>query len=519
MLLTATILIPSCEAASGDFQLATSRGVTVNANVIAVLPGGSATMEADTRSFVAAFEGLAGTFTLYEWNDTVVPGTRQSIDRESTTPIEVVDARVSWTTEHEAPSMRVAVWDGEVRVRGETEDEGRVAALGRPALREQHTPTEGTPLERGRPRFVPIEWRADWYAVGTVAADRQPMDPFPQVTGARLDVQGRATFLLHGGNVTITDASGNPRSLRLGTWEERSGPLAPALGSAKNAYLEFNGTLARSDVPLGERWGVAGPTIQYLLDGEARFEDAAGTATVDGRERSFTRASVRAAYDGSMLAAPALVGSDKYSGSGNMRSFIVDGEALVAPAPGKIAPTAATLSLALLVLLALTKWGQMALANGAAAFYTRLTTSDIVTHPRRRAILDAVTAQPGIHLRELHRRAGGAWGPFTFHLGVLTRASLVRVAREGSYSVVLPAGPAREGGGPFIPNAVARAIYEALPADGSASPLPDVARAIGRSRELVAYHARSLEARELVARERLADGRMGLRRAVLAPKA
>lgn len=82
---------------------------------------------------------------------------------------------------------------------------------------------------------------------------------------------------------------------------------------------------------------------------------------------------------------------------------------------------------------------------GVQVLFTRLTESRALTHPGRRSILDAVTANPGISVGGLARLLGKARPPVDYHVRVLARHRLLVRRRYGGTTALFP------------PDAIARA--------------------------------------------------------------
>ena len=500
---------PSALAAPGALDLASDAPLALDGRLVATLERGLATMEPGVRTFDASLSGLEGKVTLYTWQETATDLATFVEAEPERVEHSVSGATLAWSLRAEDGNFRLAATDGTLAVAGDVTDEGRPERFGRVAVREVEGPW---PLPK-RPPVVPIQWEPEWQALGTHAADHVAMQPFPQVGNATLDARGEVTFVAWGGNVTFRDAAGNVRDARLGTWTSESPtyPATPAARQVTYSILRFDGTLSGARIPLAGGWGVAGPAMDARLDGTAAWRDATGEARVGGQRETFQHANVTLDLDGAVLPTlPSLGPAAQYGAEGDFRALRVDG-ATVRPAAAPIPLAApAAVGLGALLLLLLTKTGQSLLAMGAASLYTRLAPGDVLLHPQRRRMNDLVSAEPGIHQRELHRRVGGAWGPFTFHLRMLAKAGHVRVVRQGGYALVFPAGAPPTASA--IPHPVARAVYDALPQDGAPLALVDVVARVGVSRELVGYHLRGLEARGLVKRVPLEGGRKGVAR-------
>ncbi len=72
---------------------------------------------------------------------------------------------------------------------------------------------------------------------------------------------------------------------------------------------------------------------------------------------------------------------------------------------------------------------------GGIGMFTRIKDDDLLRHPRRRAIHDAIGADPGIHFQELSRAVGSGRGSLDHHLRKLEAGGLVvRQTDKGSTS-------------------------------------------------------------------------------------
>lgn len=92
-----------------------------------------------------------------------------------------------------------------------------------------------------------------------------------------------------------------------------------------------------------------------------------------------------------------------------------------APPSGPVATGAAAISL----LAGLVYWLWPAIKGGATGLFSRIETPRLLQHPLRRAITDAVDAQPGIHYQAILRTVGGGNGAVDHHLRKLVAAGLL----------------------------------------------------------------------------------------------
>lgn len=71
--------------------------------------------------------------------------------------------------------------------------------------------------------------------------------------------------------------------------------------------------------------------------------------------------------------------------------------------------------------------------------YTRLDRAKVVGHPARRALLQLLEREPGVHLEAAQRALGVGAGTLAHHVGILERAGLLRVQRAGRFRRLYPA--------------------------------------------------------------------------------
>ncbi len=147
------------------------------------------------------------------------------------------------------------------------------------------------------------------------------------------------------------------------------------------------------------------------------------------------------------------------------------------------------------------------LKTGGLGLFTRLQSSELLEHKERRAIHEALAAEPGLHFNELRRRVGLGNGALNHHLAQLEKADLVTSARSAGYTCfylkgqmdrrVMAALPALRSDG-------ARRVFQAVVArPGIAG--AEAAAAAGLTPQTGHYHIQRLRAAGLVDARR--DGR------------
>lgn len=350
--------------------------------------------------------------------------------------------------------------------------------------------------------LAPWSWGDDWPFIGHYALDNVRLDGFPPLEAAAFAAEGALTFDAVNGEATLTVPGAEPRTWQLGFSDVLHSSEVGYGGTVTSRTLRFDGVAARLDAPVGEHWGYAAPAMDWALDGSASWLQADGEASRGSETVAFEGARVRLA--GSVVLATTPGGAlstvsgegATYEGEGAFSSLTVNGAPVGSGPVVPPAAAAAGVSLAALLAALLLEGPRAILLRVALALYTRLAREDLLAHPRRAAIHRAIAERPGIHLRELHRVVGGGWGIFRAHFDLLLRAGYLRVVPQGKYVAVYLASAGTET--PAIPSDVARAAFEAIPADGRAIPVADVRAASGASRQLLNYHLKTLEQRGLV---------------------
>lgn len=178
--------------------------------------------------------------------------------------------------------------------------------------------------------------------------------------------------------------------------------------------------------------------------------------------------------------------------------------------PDLLAVAAGTSILAALAALAYLFWP--AAKTGGLALFSRIPAPRVLEHPGRALVSALVHEEPGIHAREIARRAGLPRGTASYHLSVLARAGVLASPQGRHFSCYFPRG---QGG------AAAVAVVGAIKSTGAQRLLAAVcgqpglrvaeaARLAGMTRQTASQHASALERVGLldVARDR---GRVRLR--------
>jgi DNA-binding transcriptional ArsR family regulator len=146
---------------------------------------------------------------------------------------------------------------------------------------------------------------------------------------------------------------------------------------------------------------------------------------------------------------------------------------------------AAAGGLALAGLAAWLAWG----AKAGLGLFSRIEHGRLLDHPGRAAIVQAIEAEPGIHLRELARRTGHQSGALRHHLRKLQDGGLVVVRPLGGYLCCFLPEAARDGSALASASARsegARKVLEAM--QRGATGVREIAAATGLAPSTVSHH-------------------------------
>lgn len=484
----ALLVPPTALGEAASFAFSSSEPVRLDGLVEARMPRAVVRMESPRASGPLVLEGAVGTATFEQWDVSVVAPLPARVGPPSAlvlrTPFDLDGAAVTLDLRDEPLSMTALVASGMASVSGNVSASGAPQVVPRAiADAPEHDITFDPPAA------LPWTWAPGWPLVGAYGPDAP--DGFPAWSTPALQLSGNATVELEGGNVTFVDAGGTYHALRLGTQTH--------LTEEYHARLRFEGSVASARIAPSGRWGVAAPEVTWRVVGAARWQDASGWVRTPTGTATLAHEPVRVAGD--FLVSPERerdAPATSYRGGG--KAFALD----VPHTPGASGPGGARIVLGVslaALLLALWRWRRALAVRALVAGYTRISREDALAHPQRRRIAEAVAASPGVHLQELRRRLGLAWGAFEFHYRVLEGAGHLRGQRLGRYTLVFPADAPPSAARGAIPSPVARRIFALLPADGSPVPLARLARDAEVSRQLARYHLRRLGERGQVAME------------------
>ena len=371
---------------------------------------------------------------------------------------------------------------------------GVPSVLDAPDGRVAYAPTPGAA------ESVPWRWEPGWTVVG-----RRLGEPaFPSPVDPRLSVVGHFRGSFEGGQATLIVQGEPPRTWRTGTWQEGPLDVGDASAGARTETwrrLVLEGEAGSFDVRPGAWWTFAAPEVSWRLDGDVAWDNATGEARLPEGARRFEDRPVRG--EGVVRVVPSLPRVKgmpvAYAAEGDWRSLEIGGASVASAPQGLDVAPAVGLSVLALALALLTDGGRALLGRLAGVLFTRFAPDELLDHETRRRILDEIRREPGIHLRELHRRVGGAWGSFDFHVGMLRQGGHVTARREGRYTALYRAGEAQ--GDPGLHHPVSLRILDLLPEDGAPVPLSTLRERAGVSRQLLAYHLKRLEEGGLARRD------------------
>ncbi len=214
---------------------------------------------------------------------------------------------------------------------------------------------------------------------------------------------------------------------------------------------------------------------------------------VDGQGRAVLRTSIAQEQTGSLVARP-----DGEGAGPQATAAAVPSAAWVLPA----APAAAT-GISLLALAGAALYYFWPALKGAASFglFSRIEGDQLLDHPVRRAIADAIDGEPGIHFLALSRKVGAGRGALEHHLRKMTAAGLVTRQQAAGYTCYFPKGKVDRhlmAAAASLRSDGSRAILQAVAATPGASSR-DLAARLGLAPSTISYHLKRLEQAGLVA--------------------
>lgn len=140
--------------------------------------------------------------------------------------------------------------------------------------------------------------------------------------------------------------------------------------------------------------------------------------------------------------------------------------------------------------------------------FSRIAKDDILEHPLRAEIFDAIKASPGIHISALARTVDAGWGTTIHHLRKLQEKELVAVRMVNNQKCYFQNGGDVSRSAwtqlPELKNATANRIAQYI-LNRPLSPVTSVSDELGLSPSLVSHHVRKLERAGVV--EKIRDGR------------
>lgn len=142
-----------------------------------------------------------------------------------------------------------------------------------------------------------------------------------------------------------------------------------------------------------------------------------------------------------------------------------------------------------------------ALKVAGVGMFTRIRDDDLLNHPRRREVHDAIQADPGIHFQALSRNVGGGRGSLDHHLRKLQQGGLVVRQETAGRTSFFPKGAVDRRvmqAAPLLRAGSTRSVLDLIAAKPG-SQCADVAAATGLSNPTVSYHLGKLRKAGLVA--------------------
>lgn len=124
----------------------------------------------------------------------------------------------------------------------------------------------------------------------------------------------------------------------------------------------------------------------------------------------------------------------------------------------------------------------------------RISADALLNNRQRAGIVAVLRATPGMHLREAQRATTLPWGEFIYHVRLLQRASIIRMAKMRNRTHLFMAGDP-SGAGDRALCANAKHILASVETNGGATAAA-IANAVGISRRLARYHIQLLVERK-----------------------
>lgn len=355
--------------------------------------------------------------------------------------------------------------------------------------------------------LAPLE-EAAWYGFGTrdetwseTMQVRAPpgwiaLEALPGASGA---IEGDFVFFLYGARATFAEQ--RVHVIETGTQREQTSRYGP-LGEREVATfvaLHLYGATLRLAPGSTARYLAADPVVH--VEGSLATERATGSVSFGGRTFPLDHAPLAMEGAVSFLwsppahaalfeAAPATLIQ------GEADSIVAGGDflgTLLPDADGRASTALGLLALAAL-LFSLARVAPLSFA------YVRLARADVLAHPVRARMFDAISANPGLGHAALVSAVGKHRSVVAHHLWMLESHGYVVVRRESRRVGIFPQGVSTAGWRASA-GRTRLEVQETVRAHPNGLTADDVARALGISRRLAAYHLGCLHREGALERE------------------
>ncbi len=141
----------------------------------------------------------------------------------------------------------------------------------------------------------------------------------------------------------------------------------------------------------------------------------------------------------------------------------------------------------------LRKYGLVGL--GPLAGFSRIADDELLKHPLRTQVFQAIQGRPGIHASELARTVGVGWGTITHHLDKLEKAGLVTTRKVNNQKCFFEQGGAVSRQDMAVASAVRAGTASEIAAFVTEHPMTSqksMAEALGVSPALASFHVKKL---------------------------
>jgi predicted transcriptional regulator len=348
-----------------------------------------------------------------------------------------------------------------------------------------------------------------------------PGDRFPVPANGAV-VEGSPSLWLQFGEFHVESSSGS----QVFTSEDRKETVTPLQDRWIHTYYVVQFTQGRIDVTGPQVAWLQAPTFEVV--GELSASRTDGNLVYGGDTHRLDQVPLTMSGEFALSPAPAgdlvpsgfdgvHIGTSSSGGVYEASRIGVEGQQVelmfagmpVNQGPGLVAPVAATAGILgfLGAAWALTPQGKWVLLGALAPLYAKTQRSRLLENPQRERLMEAIQANPGVHISRLRELAELSWGTTVYHLRLLEKNELVTsVPRAGQrhFFIKTPgvdAARLRRAASAIVGQETAhRVAFAVLNLPGASQ--KDLAEHLGVSGRVVAHHVGRLQKAELLTKQR-----------------